>query len=537
MTTTSYGLEDKGTTTITTTSRVIETCATIYGCAVSDYDEATATDDTTCSLGRRTAPAALVHGTTATPGPNAPQPTVTSSPELVHESLDTRSDALIHLSRRVDENNPAAWGDDIRLATEWFCSRNDVIIFAKSVWDFDGDTKALADRLEKLKNGQTRVKVVRAQSTKRELTAFWYVSGLPTGLHAKLLQMKAVEVMYDPSSFRTRAWYPGTGMDIIQARSVDDDEGDLIAEEEEEEPVVGPGIAKRLVTQYTDWANSHISTPPEADDWATNTDFTVNPGASQDNSLHKYYFHESAGQQQYIYVVESCVDTKHPEFIGIRVASPLKTQNWGLGYTDDCVHGTAVSALAVGQNLGVARRAILVPVHTGTAFERNSDPAERYLEALVLVLDDILDTNIPKEGKAVVSMSWQIGAGSVPKAYGRVMRTVLEEIASEGVVLVAASGNGRKKGFNSDGGYPQRVIGQGHLTESSLVVGATDGAARLAGISERFSDNKLNRIIHAPGDKLKVVVAGGSHKWSSGTSYSALKVAGLVAYYRGLPSR
>lgn len=192
MTTTSYELEDKGTTTVTVTSRVVETCATIFGCAVEGYDEATATDDISCALPKRTVAAALAYDATPTLGPGAAQPSVTSSIELPHASLDTRSSALVHLGRRAGEDDEASWDDDISLATQWFCARNDVIIFTKQVWDSDDDNSALAKRLTRLKDGQATTVVTRIQSSMMGFTAFWHVSSLPVALHAKLLKMKAV---------------------------------------------------------------------------------------------------------------------------------------------------------------------------------------------------------------------------------------------------------------------------------------------------------------------------------------------------------
>lgn len=185
---------------MTTSSTVTKTCATVWGCAVSDHEESTETDDTSCRLAKRTQPASAVPLLSATATAEAPRASTTgavASPEVddvveQHLASHPHEETFVGLHRRANEDDEAAWTDDARIAETWECARNTVFLIQKVLGDSNPRNQKLADRLLKLGRAQSRTGVTRVQSTAREKTVFWHITDLPVPLRAKIRQMKAV---------------------------------------------------------------------------------------------------------------------------------------------------------------------------------------------------------------------------------------------------------------------------------------------------------------------------------------------------------
>lgn len=58
-----------------------------------------------------------------------------------------------------------------------------------------------------------------------------------------------------------------------------------------------------------DWAPAELSAPPGVD-FLGDTDYTV-PGATESDAHYTYYYDDSAGAGQYIYVLDAAIDTSH----------------------------------------------------------------------------------------------------------------------------------------------------------------------------------------------------------------------------------
>ncbi|KAK4040087.1 pectate lyase superfamily protein-domain-containing protein [Parachaetomium inaequale] len=237
-------------------------------------------------------------------------------------------------------------------------------------------------------------------------------------------------------------------------------------------------IAKRDEESTDFWELSQISAPNGAD-WYGNQRIR-HPATN----TYSYFYHESSGAGQYVYVVEDGIWDTHPS---------------------DLEHGSHVTAKIIGSKLGIAKDATAVVLDKASKLSSSMAGVddivyEKILESLLDAADDIAKKR--RSGKSV-----------------------LDKLDT---ALVASSGN---DGYDDIRGYPAKFLGDG-VFPNLIVVGSTDGNCRRAGSSNQASW----MTTYAPGERVNVPADPvGGYTVRSGTSYAAPLVAGLVAYYRGLP--
>lgn len=83
----------------------------------------------------------------------------------------------------------------------------------------------------------------------------------------------------------------------------------------------------------------------------------------------------------------------------------IAVPDYGPTSNNDPWHGSSVLASAVGQKIGVAPRANVIPVALGGVFQ-NDQAVERIIHALLLIYDYISNNNL--KGKVVINMSWGV---------------------------------------------------------------------------------------------------------------------------------
>ncbi|KAH8678326.1 hypothetical protein BX600DRAFT_545929 [Xylariales sp. PMI_506] len=524
-TTTSFGVDGGGSTTAT---QVSSTCLTIEGCYVSDYETSTTTENPGCTVAARAVPVAEVSLTSSWAKP--------TPPSKIYHTLGRRD---------LSEDDPQSWADDASYV-EGACETKNVVIYPKSFMEAPN----MADRLSRL---QAILPYTHISSTVLGYTALFYVENFPVPLIEKFEKMSECGAVYDPVNFATKAAAnDNSGVDGgLQRRVVDS--------------IVEFNISRRAYDSsgnpvpVDDWSNSMISAPRGQHDWATNPDYTINDPTAPFRQQFKYYYDRTnaPGAGQVVYVVDDCMVTTHVEFVGANIIANLQGGQFGPSSGQlSCSHGSQVAANVVGATLGVAPGADLVFVEAGIDFDAGVlfvEPGLKFpphpcktndvhsvsvLQALVLALDHILEND--NGGKAVINMSWSIGLNAANARFAAILRGILVELDQYDVALVTASGNSRLGGSASDDGYPQSFR-KTHPTDlgSMLVVGAIDGNGKHGAFSEYFTgDPTLSLMVHAPGVILWVpdITTSSDYKLGSGTSLAAPKVAGLVAYFRGLPS-
>jgi subtilisin family serine protease len=204
------------------------------------------------------------------------------------------------------------------------------------------------------------------------------------------------------------------------------------------------------------------------------------------------------GDNVLVAVIDSGIDATHPELAGAVVqnydtlSSPMKPHK----------HGTAIAGLiaAHGKLMGSAPAAHILAIR---AFDGTGASAEGTTFNILKGLDWAA-----ANGARVINMSF---AGPPDPALHR----SIVAAHKKGIVLVAAAGNAGPK---SPPLYPA-------ADPDVIAVTATDADDKL------FAQSNRGRhiAIAAPGEQILVAIPDGAYEVSSGTSYSAAEVSGIVA--------
>lgn len=212
-------------------------------------------------------------------------------------------------------------------------------------------------------------------------------------------------------------------------------------------------------------------------------------------------------------------------------------------------HGTATASMVVGKTLGVAKGAVVVSVNTVSC--KTGNDIDTSVAALINAIDWIAADAVPYVGArklAVVSMSMFRKTGSVGTSgcanYANcalppnleVLEAAINELIRLGIPVVASANNqlddacgttptrlSRRGGMLDQSGNPTRVISVGGTDRNDKRLDITIGTSRTGSNYGQCVD------IWAPGEELRVAVPPDSIEVSSGTSYSAPIVAGLIA--------
>ncbi len=197
-------------------------------------------------------------------------------------------------------------------------------------------------------------------------------------------------------------------------------------------------------------------------------------------------------------VIDSGIDPAQPELAGA-IAGSLDTL--ATPFTPH-MHGTAVAALIAGHGrlMGSAPGARILAV-------RAFDPAGGGAEATTFSIVKGLDWSVAQNAR-IINMSF---AGPADPLIHR----ALEAAHRKNTVLIAAAGNA---GAKSPPLYPA-------ADPNVIAVTATDSADKL------FAGSNRGRhiAVAAPGVDILIAVPDGGYQVSTGTSFSAAEVSGVVA--------
>ncbi len=212
----------------------------------------------------------------------------------------------------------------------------------------------------------------------------------------------------------------------------------------------------------------------------------------------------SVGADVTIAVIDSGIDTSHPELAG-RIAASFDAL--GNAKEGPHIHGTSVASTIAAHSrlMGAAPSSRLLAIRAFGAQDNAAQDSDANSNSFVVIKS--LDFAVSNRAQ-VINMSF---AGPRDKAIQR----SLAAAAAKGIVLVAAAGNG---GAKSPPLFPA-------ADKNVIAVSATDQSDRLFPASNRGG----YIAISAPGVDILSAAPGGKYQILSGTSLSAAYVSGVAA--------
>lgn len=217
------------------------------------------------------------------------------------------------------------------------------------------------------------------------------------------------------------------------------------------------------------------------------------------------------------YVMDTGINFDHTEFDydGLIKVNFYSLPVFNGSFTDDVGHGTAVTSMAVGKNIGVARKAKVMNVKIGSASHTAN------LIEVGMAIDAILtEVNANPLVSRVVNMSWGIARSSWLDAK-------VQSLLDAGVTVVCAAGNSGISVEDISPAGMDNVITVGAIDRYDIPAGFNNISPTDSGL---VTSAGLSLDIFAPGDE--VMVAKGSTTTSydivSGTSFACPLVAGVA---------
>ncbi|USP76620.1 uncharacterized protein yc1106_03894 [Curvularia clavata] len=223
------------------------------------------------------------------------------------------------------------------------------------------------------------------------------------------------------------------------------------------------------------------------------------PGAQE------YIFDSAAGEDTFIYVIDTGVNTKHTEFEGRATLGKSFVQN--SDGEDDQGHGTHCSGTAAGKTFGVAKKANIIGVKVLGADGSGSNSG--VLQGIAWAVNDATEKG--HINRTVLSMS--LGG-----QFSRTTNAAIKSAVQAGAFIAAAAGNEGEDASNS--------------SPASAPEACTVGATNERDLKSSFSNFGRLVDIFAPGEKIKSAWIGSTTATNtiSGTSMACPHIAGLAAY-------
>lgn len=229
-------------------------------------------------------------------------------------------------------------------------------------------------------------------------------------------------------------------------------------------------------------------------------------------SLDSMYTRMYTGAGVNLYILDSGIDTDHPEFEG-RVYWGMTTVHDNTGIEDCHGHGTAVAGIAGGATLGVANEAYL------TIIRINDCEGGASLDDQIAGFDWIAADDYPTPSVANLSYGYDYPWYAKEDA----LNDAVENVVAGGVPVVVSAANDGKDACDYS---PAKV-------EEAITVGATSKSDAIWQLPDLLGDAESNSgpclDIWAPGDGILTANLGGDSTFTRGTSYAAPMVAGAVA--------
>jgi subtilisin family serine protease len=211
------------------------------------------------------------------------------------------------------------------------------------------------------------------------------------------------------------------------------------------------------------------------------------------------YTTKATGRGVTVYVLDTGVDTTHPEFGG-RAGQPFNAVDSTSGDCDG--HGTVVAGIAASSLHGVAKQATVRSVKVLDCHGSGT------LSTLLSGIDYVAKN---ASGPSVAVMSWSYGPSDVLVA-------AVAKLVGQGVFVASSAGN---TGADDCTAAPRAAVGVLVVANSTI----DDKRARSSSTGSCVG-------LYAPGTGIVAPVPGGGTAAYTGTSMAAPFVAGVAALYK-----
>lgn len=223
-----------------------------------------------------------------------------------------------------------------------------------------------------------------------------------------------------------------------------------------------------------------------------------------------------------LYIMDSGINFDHDEFNyeSLEKEDFFTLDVFNGNFRDDIGHGTAVSSMAVGKNLGIANHVKLINVKVGGMVDGQSRTPT--LLELGEAIDAILERAIADPTKTrIINMSWAVVRSSWLDAK-------IRNLLDAGITVVVAAGN---YGISVDDLTPAGItdaVTVGAIDKYDIPAGFNNIAPSDSGLT---TGDGLSLDLFAPGEGVVVADAKSTSGYMvvSGTSVSAPLVAGVAA--------
>ncbi len=318
--------------------------------------------------------------------------------------------------------------------------------------------------------------------------------------------IEPIELMYDVASIEEANEIAKTYHMTLKEFS---DYGFAIFETDKKQDIVeleslGFSVNGTLETLENPWQTNVINDPFYSDQYAIPM-MEVN---------HAWAIEE--GSPDYlIAIIDTGIDTDHPEFIG-RISelsyNPVTEEVGISAVEDDQGHGTSVAGV-IGANknnnqgiAGIVQNSKLLVIKTNSLDNPSTsdDESETYSDANLVKAIRYATLH----GADVINMSLG-GPG-----YNNTVQNAINDAHDAGVIVVASSGNSGNDTLQYPASY-QNVISVGSVEEDM-------------GIASYSTFNSFVDL-SAPGSLIVVTDLDGEYAWASGTSFAAPQVTGSIA--------
>ena len=220
--------------------------------------------------------------------------------------------------------------------------------------------------------------------------------------------------------------------------------------------------------------------------------------------MREHYLAKNTGANTTVYLVDSGVNV-----VGdLENATIENLHSFDGTFTDTLNHGTGIAAMIVGATLGVSKDARLKVVKIPMNVAVN-------VSTLLTAFDAILADHALSSGVKIVNCSWVI-------AKNQILDLKIQELQSEGLLVVAAAGNTVS---NADNYSPVGL-------DTVLGVAASDSFDRVINWGPNAGSNWGTEVdITAPGIDVETLTNTGAIITASGTSLAAAVVSGAAAQF------